>query len=93
MTGDDAQLLRSVRARIAQIPGVGEVERRGEIALVHGGVELARLLLRSPPRLLIGEAQHEITGLPQAAAAAEKIRALAEVRAAQVPQLELFAKK
>lgn len=93
MTSDDAQLLRSVRARIAQVPGITEVERRGEIALFHGGTELGRIVLRSPPRLVVGEVQQEITGLPQAAAAEKKIRALAEARAARLPQLDLFAKK
>ena len=98
---DASTLLRSLRQRMAAVPGVPErFEPRGtkggEVVLVHAGVELARLSLRAGayPRLCIaGSDELEIRGLPQAATAAARLRELAEARAARLPQLDLFGRR
>lgn len=97
---EDAQtLLRSVRARLAQVEGVGERfephgRDRGDLVILHGGLELARLVLRAGgyPRLLLEgeEPREEIRGLAQAVQVAEQLRALAEEHQRKAPQLDLF---
>ena len=99
---EDAQtLLRSVRARLLQAEGVGERfephgRDRGDLVILHGGLELARLVLRAGgyPRLLLeGEGEEpgeEIRGLAQAGKVAEQLRALAEEHQRKAPQLDLF---
>ncbi len=93
VSGEAASLLRSLRTRAAGVPGVSEREEEKAVVFVHSGSELARVLLKagSYPRFaLAGEQPREIRGLPDCAAAIEKIRLLAEARSSRVTQLDLF---
>ena len=103
LTEDGRSLLRSVRAR-AGAAGLHEQFEagragRGELLLLHTGVELARLLLKTGalPRVVFAgapgagpEAPQEIAGLREAAAVGDRLKALAEARTAAAPQLDLF---
>ena len=101
LTEDARSLVRSVRARAG---AAGLRERfepgragRGELLLLHAGEGLARLLLRpgALPRIAFaapagdGEAR-ELAGLRDAAAAGDRLRALAEAQTAAAAQLDLF---
>ena len=93
VSGEAASLLRSLRTRAAAIHGLSEREEPKALVFVHSGAELARVLLKpgSYPRLALpGEEPKEIRGLPDCAAAIERVRLLAEARAARLPQLDLF---
>lgn len=93
VSAEAASLLRSLRTRAAAVPGVTEREEPRALVLLHSGAELARVLLKpgSYPRFALpGEEPKEIRGLPDCAAAIEKVRLLAEARAARIPQLDLF---
>jgi hypothetical protein len=93
VSGEAASLLRSLRTRAAAVPGVSEREEPKAIVFVHSGSELARVVLKagSYPRFALeGEDPKEIRGLADCAAAIEKVRLLAQARAARLPQLDLF---
>ncbi len=93
VSGEAASLLRSLRTRAAALRGVSEREEPNAIVFLHSGAELARVLLKagSYPRVALpGEEPKEIRGLPDCAAAIEKLRLLAEARSSRIAQLDLF---
>ena len=109
LTEDGRSLLRSVRAR-AGAAGLHEQFEggragRGELLLLHTGVELARLLLKAGalPKIAFAAAANpvvddspeeawEIDGLRDAAAVGDRLRSVADARTAAAPQLDLFGK-
>ena len=95
LSSEAAALLRTLRTRAAAVAGVSEREEPRALVFVHSGVELARVLLKqgSYPRFALpGGEPREVRGLSDCAAAVEKLRVLAETRAARLPQLDLFSK-
>ena len=96
------------RARAAGLRERFEAGRagRGELLLVYGtvaetAIEVARLQLKpgALPRIAFAEPSgaaaepKELAGLRDAAAAGDKLKALADARRATEPQLDLFGKK
>jgi hypothetical protein len=91
-----ASLVRSLSARLADVPGLVERADARGLSIVHSGVELGRVLLRPgayPKFVLAGGEPVEMRGLGDAAAAADRVRELALARKARIAQLDLFGKR